>query len=410
MWTFCNLGICSSNVIEQVGAEQLALKKYPEVSVSFYESIDQVITEWTTRSPESIFFSHDFLKALEVSPPSDSQYRYALYYRGDTPIGLSYFQIKTIRLDESLRFEDHPDMTSAQRVTNHVKKSVAGRFRAYTMVVGNLTLTGNYGMYFPDMSASQQFELVEEAVELILPILRSQKIKIRAVMYKDFKSAEQMADMPKYTQFSVQPKMTVHFKEEWSTVDDYLAAMKSKYRVRYRRARTKAEALDKRLLSLTEIKSLESDIHRLYKHVSDQADFNLFLLKPDYFYQLQKHLGDSMRTIGYFLDGQMVGFYTAISNGKALDAHFLGYDPVYNGSMQLYLNMLYDLVEEGFRQGARKVDMSRTALEIKSSVGAVPEDLHLYLRLTNETLNKYTPKLLAYFTPEEKWKPRSPFK
>lgn len=72
--------------------------------------------------------------------------------------------------------------------------------------------------------------------------------------------------------------------------------------------------------------------------------------------------------------------------------------------------MLYDLVEEGIAQGVDHVDLSRTALEIKSSVGAVPTDLYLYLRLVNKRLDKYTPRLLDFLTPKEEWKPRNPFK
>ena len=229
-------------------------------------------------------------------------------------------------------------------------------------------------------------------------------------MYKDFHDDHRMPIQHGYTQFSVQPTMSVNIDPLWKTTEDYVSAMKSKYRVRMRGARKKAFDIQKRILSASEVNSYEADISKLYRYVSDQAAFNLFILKDNYFYHLKNQLGDKMNVTGYFLDGKMVGFYTSIQTHDALDAHFLGYDHNYNGSHQLYLNMLYDLVEEGISLGVSHVDMSRTALEIKSSVGATPTDLHLYLKLSSKAVAKYTPKLLDFLTPKEEWKARNPFK
>jgi len=383
------------------------------VSVQFYRSIDDVIERWKAVVPAGdTFFGRDFLKALELAPPSDSQFRYALFSteeQGD--IGIGYYQIKTIRLDESIRFDKDISGSKASRILASVKKSVASRFRAYTLVVGNLTLTGNYGLCFrDDITVEKKFALVEQSLEVLKPILREEGIKVRGVFYKDFSDSHKMPAEYGYTEFSVQPTMSVNLRPEWKTTDDYVAAMKSKYRVRMRSARKKAANIEKRVLSANEVKSYEADISRLYRYVSDQAGFNLFVLKDKYFYHLKDQLGDQMKVTGYFLNDRMVGFYTSIQTHDALDAHFLGYDNEYNGSCQLYLNMLYDLVEEGIALGVDHVDMSRTALEIKSSVGAEPTDLHLYLKLNSKALSKYTPKLLDFLTPKEEWKARNPFK
>lgn len=419
--TSISLGSCICNVMSRstsIESDTAYHKSVPlpiddTVSVQFYTSIDAIIQRWQTIIPsEDTFFSRDFLRALELAPPSDAQYRYALFSteeQGD--IGIGYYQIKTIRLDESIRFDKDISGSRASMILASIKKSVASRFRAYTLIVGNLTLTGNYGMFFrEDIDASRKFALVEQSLDILKPILKKEGIKVRGVMYKDFLGAHRMPAENGYTEFSVQPTMTVNLKPEWKTTDDYVNAMKSKYRVRMRSARKKAININKRELSANEVNAYEKDISRLYRYVSDQAGFNLFILKDNYFFHLKNQLGDLMKVTGYFLDGQMVGFYTSIKTDDALDAHFLGYDNKYNGSCQLYLNMLYDLVEEGISLGVSHVDMSRTALEIKSSVGAVPTDLYLYLKLSSKALSKYTPKLLEFLTPKEEWKARNPFK
>ena len=383
------------------------------VSVQFYKSIDVIVDRWQTVVPKNnTFFGRAFLKALELAPPSDAQYRYALFSteeQGD--IGIGYYQIKTIRLDESIRFDKDISGSKASRMLARVKKSVASRFRAHTLVVGNLTLTGNYGMFFRDyITVEKKFSLVEQSLEILKPQLRKEGIKVRGVIYKDFLDNHLMSEESGYTKFSVQPTMKVDIRSEWKTIEDYVSAMKSKYRVRMRSARKKARDIQKRVLSVSEIDSYKDEIFRLYRYVSDQAGFNLFILKYNYFYHLKDQLGDKLRVTGYFLEDKMVGFYTSILSQDALDAHFLGYDHNYNGSHQLYLNMLYDLVEEGIKQSVSHVDMSRTALEIKSSVGATQTNLNLYIKLSSKAIDRYTPKLLDFLTPKKEWKARNPFR
>lgn len=415
-----SIGSCIPNVFVRSNDERQVAKSQSiplpvddTISVQFYTSIDNIIDRWRTVVPSNdTFFGREFLKALELAPPSDAQYRYAIFSteeQGD--IGIGYYQIKTIRLDESIRFDKNIKDSKASRILARVKMSVASRFRAYTLVVGNLTLTGNYGMFFSkDISVEKQFSLVEQSLDILKPLLRKEGIKVRGVMYKDYLDTHRMPPSFGYTQFSVQPTMTVNLSPDWKTTEDYIMAMKSKYRVRMRSARKKAIDIQKRDLSASEINSYEEQISKLYRYVSDQAGFNLFILKNNYFFHLKDQLGDKMRVTGYFLNGKMVGFYTSIITHDALDAHFLGYDHNYNGSHQLYLNMLYDLVEEGIALGVAHVDMSRTALEIKSSVGAVPTNLNLYLKLSSRAIHKYTPKLLDFLSPQEEWQARNPFK
>ncbi len=419
--TSISLGSCFPSIAESTAVKSKVIlqdQSFPlpiddTVSVQFYTSIDSIIDRWKTVVPsDDTFFGRDFLRALELAPPSDSRFRYALFSteeQGD--IGIGYYQIKTIRLDESIRFDKDISGSKTSRILASVKRSVASRFRAYTLVVGNLTLTGNYGMFFnSDIAVDKKFSFIEQSLDVLLPILKKEGIKVRGVMYKDFHDDHRMPIQHGYTQFSVQPTMSVNIDPLWKTTEDYVSAMKSKYRVRMRGARKKAIDIQKRILSASEVNSYEADISKLYRYVSDQAAFNLFILKDNYFYHLKNQLGDKMNVTGYFLDGKMVGFYTSIQTHDALDAHFLGYDHNYNGSHQLYLNMLYDLVEEGISLGVSHVDMSRTALEIKSSVGATPTDLHLYLKLSSKAVAKYTPKLLDFLTPKEEWKARNPFK
>ncbi|MFT6333842.1 MAG: hypothetical protein ACI86M_001965 [Saprospiraceae bacterium] len=400
---------CNLNQIET--SNNLSLKT-EGFSVSFFQSISDMRTEWNAQAGSNLFLNSTFLSALEAAPPSGTNYRYGLVKKNEQQIGIVYYQIKKINLYLSLRLDAYSPSGFKDKVWHGIKSFLAKMVNQYVLVNGNMTLTGNNGFFFDSsISNDERFSLVDEVSDQLVCKLRKEKINIKAILLKDYLAEEKpnIVDW-KFSEFQVQPNMIMNIDQEWATFEDYIMAMKSKYRVRVRRARKKAESLEKRQLSLEEIHSFADDISRLYRNVAEQAGFNLFILPKNYFYSLQKQLRDNMKLVAYFEEGKMVGYYTNIFNAGELDAHFLGYDPICNKGCQLYLNMLYDLVDDAIQLKAHNLILSRTAMEIKSSIGAEAQDMFLYMRMINPVLNKGVSSALGYFKPKANWQPRSPFK
>jgi len=353
---------CKLNKVETTN--QLILKK-KGYSVAFYTSIDELTATWNPKAGDNLFLNSAFLKALEVAPPSGTQYRYGIVSHNQKVVGIVYFQVKKVNLYLSLRLDAYQPKNFTDRAWHTLKSFLAKRINQNILVNGNMTLTGNNGYEFHDSIDDRLvFELVDDISKQLLCKLREERIKVRAVLLKDYNFSDKPKDPQwSFSEFQVQPNMILNIKEDWSTFDDYLSAMKSKYRIRVRRARKKSDDLEKRV-----------------------------------------------KLIGYFQKGKMVGFYTHIFNNSELDAHFLGYEPNCNRNCQLYLNMLYDLVDDAISLNAHNLILSRTAMEIKSSIGAEAHDMYLYMRTTNHLLNKGVSSALNYFKPKADWKPRSPFK
>jgi hypothetical protein len=91
------------------------------------------------------------------------------------------------------------------------------------------------------------------------------------------------------------------------------------------------------------------------------------------------------------------------------DAHLIGLNYETNKSHSLYLNMLYQYVEDSISAQVKVLDLGRTAMEIKSTVGAIPVDLSVYLKLKNPLLNGLA-CMLAGSSSSEAWVQRHPFK
>lgn len=386
------------------------LKYYPlpdidgELIVS--DHISDITSLWSKLSTQNVFFQEDFFKALESSPPSGLRYKYVIIKKNNEVIAAYYFQYKKIKLDESLSTKN--DVSGWEYIVDSAKSMAARMFRANILICGNLALTGLHGIKYRS-EENEKALLLETAITKITDVLREENIIIRGVLVKDFHERNLIPLSQDYQCFTVQPNMVLHLRE-WSTLDYYLADLKSKYRTRYKRARKKLAPVTKRVLDIEELKLYADRMHELYQNVVDNADFNLFILPIDYFHNLQLHLQDRLVVIGYFHEDQLVGFSTYIHNGDNADAHFLGYDVTVNEEHQLYLNMLYDLLEIAIEHKAQRLYLSRTAMAIKSSIGAEPMTMYLYMKATNQCLAPLMPYVTSYFKPDPNWTPRSPFK
>ncbi|MBK9257813.1 MAG: hypothetical protein IPM42_20350 [Saprospiraceae bacterium] len=381
--------------------------------ITIHETITEIADLWSSLSPPDIFFTPQFLQCLENFKATGITPYYVILYRHNIPFGIFYFQQKHIRLGESLRIDHNLNKGFFTNTVNRVKKAVANMLNLNTLVCGNMLLTGKYGFHISDeIDDTTKSSLLSNVCDMLQIHLDSKGIGKGLTLIKDFynQTLNDHFEVKGFTRFNVQPNMIIQIRDHWNNMDDYLEDMKSKYRIRVRRATKKCAVIEKKELDVYEIQQWSDSINALYKNVSDEAGFNLFVLHPHYFEGLKTALGDQLIFTAYFSEGKMVGFYTAIKNYATLDAHFLGYDIEVNRSCQIYLNMLYDLIDLGIRFRVSKVVMSRTALEIKSSVGATPHDMTLFLKHDSSIINALVPPILKFLTPDEKWLSRSPFR
>src|SRR5690606_14602614 len=183
-----------------------------------------------------------------------------------------------------------------------------------------------------------------------------------------------------------------------------------KYRDKYKRAKRRFGNITCSELDANAIQNHSKRLYDLYLNVSNNAKFNTFILPENHFYSLKTELEDAFKVYGYFLNGELVGFYTLILNGSHLETYFLGYDIQHQYPNQLYLNMLYDMAKFAIENKFENVIYARTAMEIKSSVGAIPKPMVIYLKHTNTFINRILKLLFKFMDPTQNWEQRHPFK
>lgn len=392
------------------GRYDLALSGW---SVDVFHSIEQAPADWDAGAPPNdIFLQRPFLSAIEYSAPEGMAFAYVVFYLHNRPAGIAYGQLLDLRIKKSL---EAPLSANRGRL-RALKSFIAGLGRFQMLVCGNMLLTGEHGFYFQHekLEEPEIARLLDQAFEAVAGSFRRRGRKVDLVMMKDInpccKGVSATMARLGFCDFSFQPNMKLRLSPAWKTFNDYLEAMSSKYRIRARRAFKKRNGIVRRELS-PQMTAIEAPaMYALYRDVAAHSDFNAFDLHPGYFTELKNTFPQLFRVFGYYMDDELVGFSTTMRNGDTLEAHFLGFKDAVNSQYQLYLNMLYDMVGTAIEEGVAELVFARTAMEIKSSVGAEPQHLDCRLRHYGPFSNRLMPFLIRLLEPTVEWTPRHPFR
>ncbi|HEX8268960.1 MAG TPA: 8-amino-7-oxononanoate synthase [Flavobacterium sp.] len=378
------------------------------ITFKIYRSTSDLPSGWDAVAAPNIFLQSDYLAILQTSCPNNMMCHFIGLFKSEVLIGVALSQFLNLSDVESFGERDKKLKTTIRQI---VFKSMASN----VLVLGNNMLSGQNAYIFnEEIQARDGLALLDESLSEIKRMLAAKGIKTHLTIYKDFpfEESENFTDaiFSKYSKFTTQPSMQFAIDKKLRSFDDYVARLNKKYRDQYKRARKKSEDVLKRKLDLHEIIRYNAAIYKLYRTVAANAPFNTFYLPEDHFIQFKKCLKDEFLFYGYFIGNELVGFNTLIRNGSDIDTYFLGYNETCQREKMLYLNMLYDMIGYTINKGFKEIIFARTALEIKSSVGAKPVGMFGYIHHSNKLINAFMPKLFRYFEPETQWKQRHPFK
>ncbi|GEP49436.1 hypothetical protein FNO01nite_01080 [Flavobacterium noncentrifugens] len=377
------------------------------LSYQIYDSASQLPSEWDSIS-DTVFLQRAYLELLEKSAPENMKSFFIGLFADEKLSGVALSQFINLKTVES--FGDR-DQCFKTKIRNLVFKN----FSSNVLFIGNNMLTGQNAFAFSDaISESEGLHLLHNAAAEIKKTVHTKCSKVHLMVWKDFTSEQiskcNTAEFDAFYKFSTQPNMVFDIRKSWFSFDNYIEDLQKKYRDQYKRARKKADGIAKRKLSLEEIKHYNLVINQLYLTVSQNAAFNTFYLPENHFVEFKKLLGDKFLFYGYFDEGKLIGFNTLIKNGCDIDTYFLGYDETCQREKMLYLNMLYDMIAYSVNKGYSRIIFARTALEIKSSVGAKPVEMFGFIKHSNPVLNFFMARFFKYFEPQTIWNERSPFK
>ncbi len=362
---------------------------------------------------EGIGASKAFLSALEVMNSEHCRLIFPAVYDNEGLLAAAYFT--ALPLDNSLirSFTDYSadgakdfwGRVGAQLVYPLLK---GGKTKTILMV-GNPHVSGSYATVFrPGTSEAYKAELLRymmaqtqrEAGPFDVWIVKDCRINV------ELNSKQVAAFIPVPTL----PLMRLNLNPEWRSFADYLNAMSAKYRMRAKAALKRSAELETEFWDTAQILAHQSAIEKLYSNVFDAAKFRFNPLPFDYIKKLTQYPNESPFRFTVWKDsGKLVGFSLLLCKGDFADAHLVGLDYAYNRSHALYLNMLYRYISDGIELQIRQLNLGRTAMEIKSTVGAEPYEHFVYFKFKNK-LRHNLASCLASAVGHEDWVQRHPFK
>ncbi|MGB0879800.1 MAG: peptidogalycan biosysnthesis protein [Polaribacter sp.] len=380
----------------------------------FFSSVDEIPQEiWKELNcSKNIYFHPDFLISLEKSNP-ELHFSYIVLLDDDKkPIAFASIQVVDFFIDSiknDLEF-------LIKKIKNIARKiGILPNKKPFKILIcGNTFVSGEHGIFIKENQNKKI--IIKELAKAILHFVKEDivlKKEVTIFLLKDFINSslfitDELKDY-NYHPFLVEPNMVLHLNKNWQNLDDYLASMKTKFRVKAKKAFQRSA--DVKIENVT-LKNMESQLPKmtsLYKKVASKADFNLGNFNLETYRDLKEKLGDNYILKTYFLDEKIVGFISGVINKNSLDAHFVGIDYQLNREFAIYQRMLYDYIEIAIEKKLEKINFGRTASEIKSSVGAIPEDLTMYLRHKKSITNKILKLFLQRIQPTP-FQQKFPFK
>jgi predicted N-acyltransferase len=373
-----------------------------------YNKTHEIPNNWDLLSVKNIFLSVAYFRILENSAPENMTCHYIALFKNNELVGVAICQIIS-----SIGVSSSGEKKNCFK--SRFRDFAFKKFASNVLLIGNNMLTGQNAYCFSEELPTQiGLQLLLDSANQIKKNFEIKKQKINITSFKDFDYSEsklfKMEGFNDYYKFDIQPNMVFDIPENWNTNDDYFQSLSKKYRDQYKRSHKKVDGIIKKKLSLEEIEMHIDKIHELYLNVTKNAPFNTFYLAKNHFIEFKKQLGSNFLFYGYFIENELIGFNTLIKNGTVVDTYFLGYNDDFQKEKMLYLNMLYDMVGYTINKQFEKIIFARTALEIKSSVGAKPIKMFGMIKHHSVFMNRLMPKLFDYFEPEVVWQERNPFK
>lgn len=207
-----------------------------------------------------------------------------------------------------------------------------------------------------------------------------------------------------------EPFMVLELDPSWTQFSDYLGAMKTKYRTRAKRALSLSAHCEQ--CACTDWPN-EAWLDWAADLLGRTLEGKVVALPEDLrglLAAFKRIYGSDFHVLGYRSHGRWVGFITALHEGDTVFAMHMGFEPDFAREAQFYQRSMMDVVALAIELGAARVNMGRTATEIKSTLGAEPVE-NSYVFMANCAWMRWmVAGYLRWFHRLPSYELRSPFR
>tara|TARA_B110000977_G_C11034063_1_gene476367 strand:+ start:573 stop:1688 length:1116 start_codon:yes stop_codon:yes gene_type:complete len=355
--------------------------------------------EWNELlSDQNFFISPACVQILEAEHEDEIEPLYIVIKEKAKVIGIVYAQLFLINGNKLKEYINNGN--KGFNILNEIKVFLANKIHVKVGFLGNVFLSNEESYKFHS-TKNQSF--LPSILELIV-----QETEAKFVLIPENYEDSTPLLGRNCREIYVEPDMQLKIPAEWTSFEDYIEAISSKYKKRYRSVLKKSSALEKRALSPSDLKRESTAMKRLFNNVFSKSKFNAAKFNTDVFYDL-KLVKENVSIFGYYYDDKLLGFASEIAINGILYAHFVGIDYQYNNTFEIYNRMLYEQIRYAIDHKLSLIKFGRTASEFKSTIGASPYKGYGYIYHPCKTIIKAASPILRLLKPKD-WTQRHPFK
>ncbi|MDI1234862.1 MAG: hypothetical protein PSX81_11310 [bacterium] len=375
------------------------------ISLKIYDKLSDAKNEWERIVPENHHLICCDLMAIEGSNAPDMKFHYVSIYKDNVLSGVMYLQHLTFS-------QKHFNRNLIQNKILKFASPILNQMKAHLLICGNMFRVNFQGFYFKDKN--DRIDIFD-----CLNIYRKQvkqEVNYCGILVKDCNREFEPTKIScfQFSPFHQDLTMEMAIQPTWHTFDEYVAALSKKYRQRAIKIRKSNAAIERKYLSLEDIKFFQNDIHKLYMNVVNKQSLALGILGSDYFIQMKEQLKDNFEVVAFMKDGQLLAFSGHIyyPAKKAMELHYIGFDYTENPIYNLYFNIIFDGIETAITKGYVNLEMGRTAREAKASAGAKAVENFNYIWVKAGLPRLAVSFLSSKFQDKmgDEWQNRNPFK
>ena len=307
-------------------------------------------------------------------------------------------------LAESLNLDEHISVKRSWfSIISRWLHSPEGRFAFRVRVIGPVLGSGLHSYRWANhIPENEQRRLLTETIFTSTSNAGTAIPKV--AMLKDlpiYYPGRRQQLQPGWIPLEFDPEMLLHLDPTWEGLADYQLQLNTKSRTKVKRVLKVSESFQISDWSTEKVIENADVLIDLYRSVFDRSGFRLGQLHAEELIESKRFWGDDFVVKGYELEGELVGFQCAYQGADEIEAFFVGFTPELVKSHAIYQRMLIEFIRLGIKTKRKRINMGRTALDVKSSVGALPQRLQCDVHFRNPIFHALVRRYTRGFDPAE---------
>lgn len=372
------------------------------MDIEVYNSIGEIDKRrWSQFISKRFFLSYKYLSAMEKAC-SQIKFRYVILKNAEDEISaVAYFQVIPFKGENLYNY-----IPESNPVLERIIRIGLSWIDTNLLVLGNAIFTCENGLAIDKKQVGPTSAWLLKVVEKARDSIPSNVMGIMLSESLTEKTNRFFCNHG-FHSFRVEDRMELD-AGSFASFEDYSKKLQSKYRVRMNKILTLNKEIEKIQITVDNFEIYRESIQRLFDEVLNKSKFKLTNISAEYYYQFLKEI-DRFKMIGYVYEGELIAFMSYYDLDSIIEVHYIGMNYQYNEKYKIYNYMLYEILRTGIESQKKKICYGRTAQELKSTLGALPERVYSSLKVNNMILNLFTPFVLSKLKPSI-WQIRSPFK